>query len=917
MIGIFTLTSGKFNKQIVSVSNSCMYAWGYSLEKANLMLNLQPGDKCSVKYSISYPIKAAPYPVVKTLWFGSQKSSPTEPTDPGLLNWLTSKGITIKDFTNWIDNQIQPKPYFPFSTNIYGCKVIGFLREENSFSAQGVYLEFFRTTATSDSAKAIGLLMREDFYLCGVAAFDLDLRFLLRHGDRINCQLMPVTNTDKIRLQKELALPESVDVTYIANLGYLGADRPQEANQSPLDSNPALEKWLASRGHTVEEFKSMRNPANLAQGGTNDHKDSDISIATDIATRSLSLANSDVKTFLQNERQVEIACQIVQVLSRAISSIGQDKELASSDTILESKLKCLKGFNLNSNEDPRTSEEGRKTLKAAPGLSQLPEPTRTEKSPKTGLSLLQDSYDFKDLSLAEKMKQVQNSLAKEAVAAQELAAKAAKTKSIMVDGKRRLASYKASLLPKQPTALETAAKKEISPLEYLRDYIANNKKIYIDRKTIWFDDVGFPKCCKTNLKNSVGIGTAYYTLETLYHFMTIYPTNRAYGDYLYLIKKVQKPEVPPVHKNDAEAIFVYLQSANGQKPPNLVDISHNELNPGMISEQASTENDSSKNPKRFKRSGSPRKSRFSRRSSSPESPKNSRSAHSSSPVKSSFPTPVSSTQRCYDPSNPTESSSPPQATRKQAPQPWGAKQQHLDESDAKWEQYRIDRERQQQKQLQDQEQRRQTVLKAKEEAERLKREKEEEHEKKLRLAQEEAQKHLQFEQLEAEIKRLGGGNEEQERSLRLWSAQETVRARQLVFNQEVEDKRRIEEHERVRRQWEEQERLLRLKQQEEERARLEQKPIRLALEAEKERLMFENQERLRIENQRLEKGRSIENELGRAQWRGGQEQPQMYQRQISEKVTILKEIEATKSFNKIRKKYSDNASTGRTNTRIL
>ena len=153
--------------------------------------------------------------------------------------------------------------------------------------------------------------------------------------------------------------------------------------------------------------------------------------------------------------------------------------------------------------------------------------------------------------------------------------------------------------------------------------------------------------------------------------------------------------------------------------------------------------------------------------------------------------------------------------------------------------------------------------------------------------------------------------------MRLWSAQETVRARQLVFNQEVEDKRRIEEQERIRRQWEEQERLLRLKQQVEERARLEQEPTRLALEAEKERLMFENQERLRNENQRLEKGRSIENELGRAQWRGGQEQPQMYQRQISEKVTILKEIEATKSFNKIRKKYSDNASTGRTNTSIL
>jgi hypothetical protein len=444
-MAFFTMTSGQFNKKIVSVSNNCMYAWGHSLSKANLMLNLKPGDKCSVKYSIERPTDAAPCPLVKALWFGSQKSTPTNPSDPGFSNWLKSKNLAGKEFMDWIENQVPPKPYFPYSTNIYSCKIIGFLREEGNFSAQGVYLEFFRITANAADARTIGLLMREDFYVCGSAVGDLDLRFLLHRGDRINCQLMPISNMDKLRLQKELALPSSNDVTYIANLGYLGTERPQEAGQS-LDSNRALEKWLASKGHTLEEFRAMINPTQRVLA----HRDPDINIATDLATRLLSQPNPNFKTFLGNAKQVEIARKMVKLLSQAISSIDRDKppvknvatkpskdhrELKSIEKVLETKKPYVQP-----QQQPKVSS----------GLSLLQnsyQPSEPKSTPKTGLTVLQRSYDFVDLTLSEQLKQVQNSLAQEVMTAQSLAAKAAAKPKPIIDGKRRLESYKASLMP--------------------------------------------------------------------------------------------------------------------------------------------------------------------------------------------------------------------------------------------------------------------------------------------------------------------------------------------------------------------------------------------------------------------------------------------------------------------------------------
>jgi hypothetical protein len=49
-MGLFAVLTGKFKGQSLGVPNSRMTAWGYNLEKANLVLTLQYGEECTIEF---------------------------------------------------------------------------------------------------------------------------------------------------------------------------------------------------------------------------------------------------------------------------------------------------------------------------------------------------------------------------------------------------------------------------------------------------------------------------------------------------------------------------------------------------------------------------------------------------------------------------------------------------------------------------------------------------------------------------------------------------------------------------------------------------------------------------------------------------------------------------------------------------
>ena len=288
--GVFEILSGQFVNKRVTVINSSMYVWGHHMGMANLMMSLRFGDECTIEHQISRHTKSHNMgsrdfvvPTVKNLWFGKQTSTPVQNNDPEFVSWLAERKIDEKEFSKWLKNQVPPKPYLPFVTNFYKCKVVGYVRQDN-FSANGVILEIGQTVQhhrnnkdskneekdfdknleevqpeNETSSKKFAFLDQEDFYICGVCVCNSDLRLLLKIDDVIQCQVQPISNADQQIFKKELAQHSDLKITHIGLLGYVGPQVPTQANLAPSYA-ACLDKFLKAKGISLAEFEAMRYP---------------------------------------------------------------------------------------------------------------------------------------------------------------------------------------------------------------------------------------------------------------------------------------------------------------------------------------------------------------------------------------------------------------------------------------------------------------------------------------------------------------------------------------------------------------------------------------------------------------------------------------------------------------------------------
>jgi hypothetical protein len=138
------------------------------------MYYLSYGDECTIEFRVSElksseegfaedsePDSVVSTPVVKNVWFGSQKLAAAD--DPEFVAWLAKKETTYQDFMSWIRNLSKPKPYFPFLTDVYSAKVVGYVRADDGVSAQGVYLQIGDLISRVDEPeKVIGTIDKTD-----------------------------------------------------------------------------------------------------------------------------------------------------------------------------------------------------------------------------------------------------------------------------------------------------------------------------------------------------------------------------------------------------------------------------------------------------------------------------------------------------------------------------------------------------------------------------------------------------------------------------------------------------------------------------------------------------------------------------------------------------------------------------------
>jgi hypothetical protein len=143
---VLEIQDGRHSGKIITASSSSMFMWGYNLGKANLMSVIKFGDECHLSYK-TQP-KAAfdnnnedEVLVVRKVWFGPRVEKPIRPvSDHSFSVYLSLRGTDETGFMRWIYDQLPPKQYFPFVSDIYEGQVTAFIRDPGTNKVNGVHL---------------------------------------------------------------------------------------------------------------------------------------------------------------------------------------------------------------------------------------------------------------------------------------------------------------------------------------------------------------------------------------------------------------------------------------------------------------------------------------------------------------------------------------------------------------------------------------------------------------------------------------------------------------------------------------------------------------------------------------------------------------------------------------------------------
>lgn len=124
----------------------------------------------------------------------------------------------------------------------------------------------------------------------------------------------------------------------------------------------------------------------------------------------------------------------------------------------------------------------------------------------------------------------------------------------------------------------------MSPLELLKLYSMQNKKITCENDMINFDYVSFPKGTKTNFKMTRHneLEDEFYTLDALVNFVS--HMHKSHSDYIFESMHIRNIMI--VRQQDRQNLFDYI-TGKIYTCSNLVGLSHFQLNPGQFSSKFS------------------------------------------------------------------------------------------------------------------------------------------------------------------------------------------------------------------------------------------------------------------------------------------------------------------------------------------
>lgn len=256
--GIMEIEDGEHSGKRGFFQTSSTYVWGYHMSQANLLYHIRAGDSFICEVTPAQRDNQDVQLIIKKAWLGIKSEDPQTAADNAEFSaWLVDHCLDEEMFLQWVRDDLPPKPFFPLPSKTYEAVVVLLIRETTN-TGDGALARITEEGSLKDS---LVLFERDDFYVCGVHVGDADMRFLIRPGDGVSCQVQEVTGREKSKMINKYPKIEEYEFNHIGLLAYVGSKRPKSATLKPTDSME-LHRFLDGKGLSVEEFGQMREIKN-------------------------------------------------------------------------------------------------------------------------------------------------------------------------------------------------------------------------------------------------------------------------------------------------------------------------------------------------------------------------------------------------------------------------------------------------------------------------------------------------------------------------------------------------------------------------------------------------------------------------------------------------------------------------------
>ncbi|QQP36925.1 Parafibrominlike [Caligus rogercresseyi] len=516
------------------------------VEITDLSYYLHKGDEFSVEINDlmgSLTIKRAWY---NGIGGGENRTLREEilesPRTPGKCNamrsWLLSRGLSFNDFKDWINGKTPIKLYFPFMSTCYSGVLERIVKEESHLGDGGMY------------EGEIAVFEKSDFYIEGVrVGKSADLRLLLRPGNRVNIQVLEMTNGDK-KHYKYMTIEK--DIFLCGQLCYIGESAPKDPKKSPNESKE-LNSYLRNIGLTLNEFYNNRDGC-----------------------------TSTVAPKIKDPQLIPLPQWLLRLFNRSMAPSTSSKHSQTTSPWKSTPESCLPFPN-----HPHGSHAASDLLQGPEDISNAMTLSKTftqallkkigskmhgkmvaKYGAMVGPSLKEQESQLEALSNSSKlMKKVQ----------MEILLDSQKEKTIVTpppsvpkgpkrDMKKILESYAASSSSKTGGGggNNESSSKRLNPLETLLDYIKRNKTIALRSGELHFGSSSFPLSSKTTFAKGHSLSQPlkhFYTLHELYFFWKN-KTNSAYKRLAY------KEGIEAVAEEDRIVLIDFFSGKN-PRPPHI------------------------------------------------------------------------------------------------------------------------------------------------------------------------------------------------------------------------------------------------------------------------------------------------------------------------------------------------------------